>query len=48
MQIPRPSGDLEGALNLPRPLSERVARESDAVEAETMSVAENLNFTLKV
>lgn len=44
MQIPRPSGDLEGALILPKPFSERVARESDAVEAKTMSVAGNLNY----
>lgn len=48
MQVPRPSGDLEGAFNLPRPSSERVARESDAAGAETMPLAENLDYTLQV
>lgn len=48
MQTPRPSGDLEGSCSLPRPFSETVARESDAMEAGTYSVAEYLEHSLKV
>lgn len=48
MQTPRPSGDPEGACSLPRPFSERVARESDAVEAGTLSAPEHLEHPLKV
>lgn len=39
---------MEGVCSLPRQLSEMVARESDAMAAETLLVAQHLELTLEV